>query len=79
MSSIPWPGNTHAWESQKKNEDEGNRERQHSSFIWSELKRCELWAKAESDGSAWVLFDVVSGQYDMLSQGKYQLSCQVME
>lgn len=37
------------------------------------------WAKAESDGGAWALFDVVSGQYDMLSQGKYQLSCQVMD
>lgn len=30
-------------------------------------------AKAASDGSAWALFDVVSGQYDMLSQGKYHL------
>ncbi|KAJ4948595.1 hypothetical protein JOQ06_020128 [Pogonophryne albipinna] len=34
-------------------------------------------AKAASDGGAQALFDVVSGQYDMSSQEKYQLSCQV--
>lgn len=70
----------HAWKSQEGNEGSEKGDSQHCSLIWSELKHCEqAVAKAESDGSAWALFDVVSGQYDMLSQGKYQLSCQVKE
>lgn len=33
-----------AWESHKRNEDRKKGERQPCSLIWSELKRCELWA-----------------------------------
>lgn len=71
MSSVLWPENTLGG-SQQRIEDEETAERQHGSLIRSELERCELWA--DSDGSARALFDVVSGQYDMLSRGKYQLS-----
>lgn len=68
--------------SQEGNEDGEKGEWVQHSALWFEVNWSVVsrqWAKAESDGGAWALFDVVSGQYDMLSQGKYQLSCQVME
>lgn len=45
------------------------------------MKRCEqeLGKGGEWFGGAWLLLNFVSGLYDMLSQGKYQLCCQVME
>lgn len=86
MSSIPWPWRHMPGKASREIRPGKKGEMETEAWLcdlkWSEA----LWAvsrqrakKAESDGRAWALFDVVSGQCDMLSQGKYQLPCQVME